>query len=64
MKNIDKIRKKLQDALEEEIKLIMENECPFHYDLKGFEDDNDERCYDNNKDKENCKKCWELEIIE
>ena len=64
MKNIDKIRLKLQKDLEDEIKFIVEKECPFHYDLKGFEEDNDERCYDNNKDKESCKKCWELEIVE
>ena len=64
MRNIDKIRLYLQKELEDNIKHILENECPFHYNLKGFEDDNDERCYDNNKDKESCKKCWELEIVE
>jgi len=63
MKNIDKIRLKLQKDLEDEIKIIIEKECPFHYDLKGFEEDNDERCYENNKDKESCKKCWNLEIV-
>jgi len=65
MKNIDKMRLKLQKELEDNIKYIMENECPCHYDLKGFdEDDNDKRCYDNNKDKESCKRCWVLEIVE
>jgi len=63
MKNIDKIRQKLQKALEEEIKLIMENECPFHYDLKGLEDDED-RCSEYNNNKENCKICWNLETEE
>ena len=49
MKNIDKIRLYLQKELEDNIEHILENECPFHYNLKGFEDDNDERCYDNYK---------------
>ncbi len=51
------------DRLEEirkEKKYIIENECPCHYGLKGYE--NTEKCADNNGDIESCTRCWN-EII-
>jgi len=63
-KDINKIKLRLQEELEEKIKYILEKECPHYYNLKSFDNENedDKRCYEVNGKKESCIRCWELEV--